>query len=276
VDNATSFSPPDSRVEVRGNLVGKGVVVEVEDQGLGIPTEERERLNAILRNPPDFEVMALAEHMRLGLFVVAQLAARHGIVVTLTDSAFGGIHAIVLVPAVLMATKQDPENRGQPMSPAYTPPQRARQPAAVYSGQSRVEPASGGDLAATPVRWPEEEPVSVSDAPPRWAQPHPSDGHRTNGTTIVRNGQSRHANGRDGRDGREGKAPLPRRRRQANLSPHLMADLTSVDDVPTTDPGQTRSPEQVRDTMSAFLRGTEKGRHAPPQSQPRPTPEPEA
>ena len=40
VDNATSFSPPDSPVTVRGNLVGKGTVVEVEDQGLGISFED--------------------------------------------------------------------------------------------------------------------------------------------------------------------------------------------------------------------------------------------
>ncbi|APU16608.1 MULTISPECIES: nitrate- and nitrite sensing domain-containing protein [Actinoalloteichus] len=107
VDNATSFSPPDSRVEVRGNLVGKGVVVEVEDQGLGIPEEERERLNATLHDPPNFEVMTLSERMRLGLFVVAQLAHRHGVTVTLAESAYGGVHAIVLLPATLMAKRTD-------------------------------------------------------------------------------------------------------------------------------------------------------------------------
>ncbi|ASO21789.1 signal transduction histidine kinase [Actinoalloteichus hoggarensis] len=116
VDNATSFSPPDSRVEVRGNLVGKGVVVEVEDQGLGIPEEERERINATLHDPPDFEVMTLSERMRLGLFVVAQLAHRHGVTVTLAESAYGGVHAIVLLPSTLMAARpaeDDGDERGE-------------------------------------------------------------------------------------------------------------------------------------------------------------------
>ena len=35
LDNATSFSPPDARIDVRGNRVGRGVVLEIEDQGLG-------------------------------------------------------------------------------------------------------------------------------------------------------------------------------------------------------------------------------------------------
>ena len=60
VDNATSFSPPESAVWVRGNVVGKGVVVEVEDQGLGIEFSERERLSAALRDPPDFQSMAVS------------------------------------------------------------------------------------------------------------------------------------------------------------------------------------------------------------------------
>ena len=49
LDNATSFSPPDARIDVRGNRVGKGVVLEIEDQGLGIEPERMEQLNAMLR-----------------------------------------------------------------------------------------------------------------------------------------------------------------------------------------------------------------------------------
>lgn len=86
IDNATAFSPPGSPVSVQGNMVGKGVVIEVEDQGLGIRTDERERLNSLLADPPDFQQMALAGHRHLGLFVISQLARRHGIVVNLSDS----------------------------------------------------------------------------------------------------------------------------------------------------------------------------------------------
>ncbi|MFE3953388.1 nitrate- and nitrite sensing domain-containing protein [Nocardia sp. NPDC059091] len=98
VDNAAHFSPPQSQVEVRGNVVGKGVAIEVIDQGMGMPEEELARINEILRNAPDFGVAMLPDDFRLGRFVVAQLAARNGISVRLTESDYGGVRAIVLVP----------------------------------------------------------------------------------------------------------------------------------------------------------------------------------
>ena len=42
VDNATSFSPPGSPVEVTSRLVARGVVVDVSDQGLGMKDGVRE------------------------------------------------------------------------------------------------------------------------------------------------------------------------------------------------------------------------------------------
>ncbi|MFC4854649.1 nitrate- and nitrite sensing domain-containing protein [Actinophytocola glycyrrhizae] len=97
IDNATTFSPPEARVEVRGNVVGRGVVLEIEDQGLGIEPARADDFNNMLANPPDFGIMALSSEPRLGLFVVARLAARHGISVTVRESAYGGTRAIVLV-----------------------------------------------------------------------------------------------------------------------------------------------------------------------------------
>lgn len=105
VDNATSFSPPMSKVEVRGNLVGKGLVIEIEDQGLGIPADKMTELNEMLTAAPDFHALTLREEPRLGMFVVAQLAAGQNIRVTLTPSpAYGGTKAVVLIPAELFET----------------------------------------------------------------------------------------------------------------------------------------------------------------------------
>ncbi|WP_083940273.1 sensor histidine kinase, partial [Saccharomonospora saliphila] len=112
IDNATSFSPPQSRVEVRGELVGRGAVIEVEDQGIGMESEELDRLNEMLGNPPDFSFMALSDEPRLGLFVVARLAAKHGLTVTLRDSAYGGTRAIVLVRSDLLSEISDKGKSG--------------------------------------------------------------------------------------------------------------------------------------------------------------------
>ncbi len=105
VDNATSFSPPTARVEVRSNMAGRGVVIEIEDQGLGIEPDQLAELNQMLQRPPDFGVMALSEEPRLGLFVVTQLAVRHGVRVTLAESrSYGGIRAVVLIPMELITS----------------------------------------------------------------------------------------------------------------------------------------------------------------------------
>ncbi|MEU4313051.1 nitrate- and nitrite sensing domain-containing protein [Nocardia sp. NPDC024068] len=101
MDNATAFSPPDSRVEVSATVVGRGVAVEVADQGLGMSDEEIATRNRLLAEPPDFGVAALTGDTRLGLFVVATLAARHGVAVRLSESVYGGIKAIVIIPTPL-------------------------------------------------------------------------------------------------------------------------------------------------------------------------------
>ncbi|SDI96270.1 Histidine kinase-, DNA gyrase B-, and HSP90-like ATPase [Actinokineospora alba] len=131
VDNGTAFSPPDSRVEVRGTVVGKGVVVEVEDQGLGITDEQLRQLNETLANPPDFSFMALAGDLPIGLFVVARLAAKHGVRVTLRESAYGGVQAIVLLPTSLLARPDSagpPADLGVPEQPGPTTVVRQPEP----------------------------------------------------------------------------------------------------------------------------------------------------
>ncbi|WP_169814538.1 sensor histidine kinase [Nocardia pseudovaccinii] len=105
VDNATQYSPPQSPVEVAGKVVGRGVAVEVNDQGIGMSAAELDRANQLLRQPPDFSVGAVSADLRLGLFVVAKLGVRHGISVRLTESDHGGVRAIVLIPTTLIAAE---------------------------------------------------------------------------------------------------------------------------------------------------------------------------
>ncbi|WP_078896960.1 ATP-binding protein [Streptomyces sp. NRRL S-495] len=108
IENGTTFSPPYTQVQVSAQEVPKGLAVEVEDRGLGMAEDEYERLNDYLANPPELDVSALGDDLRLGLFVVARLAARHDIQVTLRPSPYGGTRAVVLVPALLL------EQAGQP------------------------------------------------------------------------------------------------------------------------------------------------------------------
>ncbi|MGW3346905.1 sensor histidine kinase [Nonomuraea rubra] len=100
IENATLFSPPQTRVDVRSSATPHGLVVEVEDRGLGLPRAELDELNDRLTDIPEFD---LAQSDRLGLFVVSRLAARHGIKVALVPSPYGGLTATVALPAALLA-----------------------------------------------------------------------------------------------------------------------------------------------------------------------------
>ncbi|GAA3568840.1 hypothetical protein GCM10022419_057080 [Nonomuraea rosea] len=100
VENATLFSPPQTRVDVRSSMTTHGLMVEIEDRGLGLPRVELDELNERLSKMPEFD---LAQSDRLGLFVVGRLAARHDIKVTLAPSPYGGLTAMVALPASLLA-----------------------------------------------------------------------------------------------------------------------------------------------------------------------------
>ncbi|MEU9884450.1 nitrate- and nitrite sensing domain-containing protein [Sphaerisporangium sp. NPDC051011] len=95
IENATVFSPPSTQVYIKGDLVGRGFAVEIEDRGLGLTPEAREEINRRLADPPEFD---LTDSDRLGLFVVSRLAARHGITASLRRSPYGGTTAVVLLP----------------------------------------------------------------------------------------------------------------------------------------------------------------------------------
>ena len=246
VDNATAFSPPDAPVTVRGGVVGKGVVVEVEDQGLGIEHAERERLNETLRDPPGFQAMALSGQRHLGLFVVGQLAQRNGIAVSLLESAYGGVKAIVLIPADVVETQAGGDDGPAAPSRAGRHEQRPAVPA--QAGREPVPRLSGGDGADSLGRTtgaPAAEPVGDRRRPAAPAAP----------TREI-------AAGRAPGQAMQVRASLPRRERLANLAPGLRPDAGEAADHAVSRRPR-RSPEEARGSMSAFQRGTRLGRDLP-------------
>ncbi|MEU6818105.1 ATP-binding protein [Streptomyces sp. NPDC046860] len=102
VENATVFSAPQTQVLLRTNLVTSGLAVEVEDRGLGMPVEEQHRMNALLADPDQVNVASLLADGRIGLYVVSQLARRHGISVRLQTNIYGGVQAVLVVPQALL------------------------------------------------------------------------------------------------------------------------------------------------------------------------------
>ncbi|MBP2051609.1 signal transduction histidine kinase [Streptomyces griseochromogenes] len=142
VENATVFSAPQTQVLLRANLVTSGLAVEVEDRGLGMPVGEQSKMNALLADPDQVNVASLLADGRIGLYVVSQLARRHGITVRLQTNIYGGVQAVLVVPQALLGTAPGvPGAVPQPQDPAATGPLPVPQPRASH--------ASGGTRAST-------------------------------------------------------------------------------------------------------------------------------
>jgi signal transduction histidine kinase len=99
IENATAFSQPDTRVTVAGEPTADGYVLEIEDAGIGLTDEKLAAANERLERPAAIDP---GLSRRLGLYVVARLAARHGIRVQLRHSWCGGITALVKLPQTLL------------------------------------------------------------------------------------------------------------------------------------------------------------------------------
>ena len=239
VENATLFSPSTSRVEVRAERVANGFAIEIDDRGLGITPDQLAEINQQLAEPPDFD---LANADRLGLFVAGRLAARHGIRVSLRPSPFGGTTAIVLMPNSIVVAPAEPDAALPPV-PARLDLQTA-EALALTAGQGTAiatGPATTPDQAAAAS--PADRSLSVAQRPDAAPDAAARASQPTAGTYRG----------------------LPRRTRQASLSPHLR-------DSPAADhPAQTgaaaaqassREPEQARDLAASLQSGWLRGRGA--------------
>jgi signal transduction histidine kinase len=168
MENAVSFSPPYTTVQVGGSLVANGIVVEIEDRGLGMSEADLARANEQLAEPPEFNLTSTAQ---LGLFVVGRLAERHGIRVRLRDSPYGGTTAIVLIPSNLVVDAQDESVRSRRATrfalETNTSASRAVHGAAPgATAQALAAPVDGAEPPAGPAALAAS--ASEGVAPPGW------------------------------------------------------------------------------------------------------------
>ena len=83
LENAGSFSPPNTNIEVLGQLGSTHYRLAIVDQGIGMDERAMGEANDRLKNPVDF---ADAPSAYLGLFVVGRLSQDLGITVRLTSA----------------------------------------------------------------------------------------------------------------------------------------------------------------------------------------------
>ena len=87
VGNAIKYSPAPSPVSISIRQNGPLAVLDVEDRGVGIPAEERER---VFRRFVRGSTAKGTEGLGLGLSLVAEVARWHGGSVSVDDSRGGG------------------------------------------------------------------------------------------------------------------------------------------------------------------------------------------
>ncbi len=135
IENATKFSAPHTQALVRAQAVTAGLVIEVEDRGLGMVPADQQRMNDLLADPTQVDVGELLRDGRIGMFVVATLARRHGIRVQLQGNIYGGIQAVVVLPRALI----------EPV-PVTARPARASREASDFGSPQQREPRAVPDV----------------------------------------------------------------------------------------------------------------------------------
>jgi signal transduction histidine kinase len=232
VENATTFSAPNTQVLIRVARVRTGLAVEVEDRGLGMEPHERDRFNTMLATPDQVDLDELLADGRIGLYVVSSLAHRHALTVQLQSNIFGGTQAILVVPEVLLgddtpAPPKAPERREIPVAE----PMPVRQPGAATppqlpAMQLRPLPTAGTGRHQT------ASPEPRMDSPvftPAYAGANGAPSVDTGALPVTAELQAvtsypeDRVNGSDGAHAFEsdGRPALPKRNKQTHLAPQL-------------------------------------------------------
>lgn len=125
LENATSFSPPATRVTVTASPARDALRIEISDRGLPVPAEVVTRLNYLL-TAPRLTVTEDVADGHTGLGTVARIARRYRTQVKLTPSDAGNSVVLLLPAQLLVAPSADPERPADsapavaPASPAHT------------------------------------------------------------------------------------------------------------------------------------------------------------
>jgi anti-sigma regulatory factor (Ser/Thr protein kinase) len=169
LDNATSYSSPDSVVEINIRTVPKGICIVVDDAGVGMNDEERARAEKLLSSERVKGVSGLGNPPQFGFAVIGVLCERFGFEVSVdSTSPYGGVRAVVLLPHELLTAMPEHKAPAVPAAavahpggpePALTaattadglPRRRRKRPMAIVPGSApatRGSSRSGAETAA--------------------------------------------------------------------------------------------------------------------------------
>jgi signal transduction histidine kinase len=170
LDNATTFSGPHAPALVRADAVAAGVAIEVEDRGSGMTAADRHRINTLISHPNRAEAGQLLSGGHTGLFVVSELARRHGIEVQLQGNIYGGTQAVAVLPGGLLEGATPQAESAVPAAAAQAGGPAA--PGADPEPPAPVAPPTAPGDDDTPIMFRRVAPPPPAD--PIWPEPPPS------------------------------------------------------------------------------------------------------
>jgi two-component sensor histidine kinase len=238
LDNAAKQSPPDTSVRVSAYLTDSGsVLMRIEDDGIGLPSERVAELNSRLSDEPKLNDDSV-RHM--GLAVVRRLAARHEMRVRLDRRSPHGTTATVLLPAPLLCDL--PDNAWSGSQTVVLPAATTARAAAGHTVPAARRPSSRPRHAAehsatTAGGLPKRNPPGgrVATRPP--APQDPAEGGRT-------------VNG------------LPRRVSRSIKNPDHGDDSAAMPAAPPTPQEEKAGHEQLLADLDAFAAGEQDAKDA--------------
>jgi signal transduction histidine kinase len=126
--NATSYSSPDTVVEINIRTVPKGVCIVVDDAGVGMSDEERARAQKLLSTERATGVAGLGNPPQFGFAVIGVLAEKFGFEVAVDSSSpYGGVRAVILLPHDLLTSMPERKTPARWPTPSRHPrPSRPR------------------------------------------------------------------------------------------------------------------------------------------------------
>ncbi|MHA6792862.1 ATP-binding protein [Pseudonocardia bannensis] len=282
-ENAVRFSPPETAVTIRARPNPQdegGQLLTVEDWGVGMPAGDMAEANELLSQPPEVD---LAVSQRLGFHVVARLAVRHGIKVSLTATPGSGVTAVVVLPAALF-TAGHAEPIAAMAATAPVPVPAVRPAGAVGRGTHAAAPGAPARVTTSEPGWAGAAAGNGGSAAPTATMPRPEPAA---GATWMSSQASPPAGeselpgdaGNDwtgwwnpSADGHSGPGPVP-----GGPGPAPAAPLGSADGTPAARPGNG-GPAGPAETAPVARSGEQPpSRHSipRPRSEARPVPRPQ-
>ncbi|MEZ5217007.1 MAG: ATP-binding protein [Ilumatobacteraceae bacterium] len=247
LDNATRFSPPETKVTVVGKSTENGYILSVIDQGMGMTSEQLAQANR------ELDAVSRPEErtsLVLGLAVVGRLAARSGVQVRLSESPFEGVTAQVRVPHQLLQTPSVEPQRPAAVPSAPPSPTSPTSPAPALAAPAAPDPVAAAQQAvAAATARAGLRPIAPAPAPtsaPAAAPPPPPPAAARSFAPPA---------------GHPDQLPPPPPTTRSGLAVRVpgaqLFESGGHGDVPP--PPVERTPESIRDALSSFQHGFERG-----------------